>query len=107
MPEPQQIYIPGPLHPDLFGGETPVMLPSDAPKVFRVEVSYLVAERRSRTVTVAAANRTEGARLAVQAVEDRAHEDDHDHEVDDIEALDRAPTTEEMEAWKARRRVAQ
>jgi hypothetical protein len=34
-------FIPGPLHPDLFGGDTPVMLPCDDPlNEFSVEVCW-------------------------------------------------------------------
>jgi len=38
--EQQLIYVPGPLHPDLFGGETPVMVPvvEPVPREWDVEV---------------------------------------------------------------------
>ncbi|HFA60105.1 MAG TPA: hypothetical protein ENJ83_05395 [Rhodospirillales bacterium] len=38
--EQQIVYVPGPPHPDLFGGETPIMVPSiePAPREWDVEV---------------------------------------------------------------------
>jgi len=43
--EQQLIYVPGPLHPDLFGGETPVMLPVSEPMAREWDVEVLEVRR--------------------------------------------------------------
>jgi hypothetical protein len=57
-------YIPGPLHPDLFGDDTPIMLPSDEQLTeFNVEVCWPTAEQiECRKFTIAAHTHEEAAR---------------------------------------------
>jgi len=95
--------IPGPSHPDMFDGESPIMLPLDKPlQAYEVSVTYLVTEHESRTVVVAARNEEEAARLAQQRVEDHACEEDHDHDVEMVTLLDRPANAAEKRAWLAR-----
>lgn len=97
------LVIPGPLHPDLFDGATPVMVPLDKPlRAYEVEVAYAVTERESRTVMVAAHNEEEAARSAVERVEATACDTDHDHDAESIRALARPVTAAEARAYLAR-----
>lgn len=97
------MLVPGPNHPDLFDGESPVMLALDKPiKAFEVRVSYAVTEHESRTVMVAARNAEEAARIAVDRVESRGDDNDHDHDAEDVRALSRPATAAELRAWLAR-----
>ncbi|MEW8701948.1 MAG: hypothetical protein AB2601_21000 [Candidatus Thiodiazotropha sp.] len=54
---------PGPLHPDLFGGDTPIMLPSDEQLTeFSVEVCWPTGEAiECRRLTIAARTHEEAA----------------------------------------------
>lgn len=97
------MLVPGPNHPDLFDGESPVMLPLEKPvKAFQVRVTYAVTERESATVMVAARNAEEAQRIAIGRVEGRADDNEHDHDVEDVEALTRPATASELRAWLAR-----
>jgi hypothetical protein len=61
-------FIPGPLHPDLFGGETPIMLPCDEPLTeFSVEVCWPSGEEIAcRKITIAARTYEEAAHHALR-----------------------------------------
>lgn len=56
-------FILGPLHPDLFGSETPIMLPCDEPLAeFSVEVCWPAGEEiECRRLTIAARTHEEAA----------------------------------------------
>lgn len=98
-----QMCIPGPNHPDLFDGETPMMLPLDKPlAAYQVRVTYTVTERESATVMVAARNAKEAARIAIDRVEGRADDNERDHDIEEVERLDRPATAAEKRAWLAR-----
>lgn len=99
-------YVPGPLHPDLFGGETPITIPLRAGdlKVFQVRVSWLECHRDSCRITVAAPNENAAAQAALQHAEDQdPFHDGDDYEVETCDRLDRLPTEEEVLAWNERR----
>lgn len=99
-------YVPGPLHPDLFGGETPITIPVKAGdlKVFQVRVSWLECYRDYQHITVAAPNENAAQQAALQYAEERElGEDAEDYEVEGCDRLDRLPTEEEALAWNERR----
>lgn len=103
-----ELYVPGPLHPDLFGGETPLMVPlQEVPRVYGVEVGFTVTTRESVRLDVAATSEEEAARLALEQAEDQAAEDEDDFDVEDVEALDADPSDKQLQAWIARREVRQ
>ena len=62
---------PGPLHPDLFGGDTPIMLPSDEQLTeFSVEVCWPTGEViECRRLTIAARTYEEASRHALTATQ--------------------------------------
>jgi hypothetical protein len=94
------VCLPGPLHPDLFDGETPVMLPvKRPPKLYRVEVIYLIPE--AETCTVAAQNEQEAMSHALADV--KSDTDGHSYEVVDVKPLSREPSEEQLRAWSARK----
>lgn len=98
-----ELYVPGPMHPDLFDGETPIQLPVEIPpRLFQVEVSFSVTKRRSRRVTLAATSEAEAARVAVEWAEDDADDSEDDFEVEEVEDLATEPGDEELQAWLAR-----
>lgn len=83
------IYVPGPLHPDLFGGDTPIMVPVEfEKKLFRVSIT----ETKSRTYLVVADDQREAEDYAGNAFDD--DDDGGNREVDYTRELD----PEEMSA---------
>lgn len=93
------IYVPVAMHPDLFGGESPILqaIPCDL-QCFEVEVSYTVRETKS--VRVAARNEDEAAELAEAMVE--AKEDGDDFEAVHVELLRQEPTAADIEQFQRR-----
>lgn len=77
-----EIYIPGPMHPDLFDGETPIMVPGEF-SLFDVDISWTVTEIFEETFTVAALNEEDAAQLARKAAEH--HNEGDGFEVQSIE----------------------
>ncbi|PKM44795.1 MAG: hypothetical protein CVV05_09590 [Gammaproteobacteria bacterium HGW-Gammaproteobacteria-1] len=94
-------FIPGPLHPDLFGGETPIMIPCDQPPaLFRVEVCWPEdGEIMCHKLTVVACDYDEAAQIALGA-ETRAKR--CNAEVVDVQRQRRRPTAVEIESWARR-----
>lgn len=98
------VCVPGPMHPDMFDGETPILVPlTKPPKVYEVAVSYTVTERETRRIRVAANHKREAMAAAVAEAEDQADDNEDDFEAEHIQALDRAPNDSELTAWQARR----
>lgn len=93
-------FISGPLHPDLFGGETPIMVPcEELPVVFGVEVCWPAGEEiECRKLAVLARGHGEAASLALEA----ARATSPHAEVVDVRRGRRGPTTQELEAWTKR-----
>jgi len=77
------------------------------PRLYRVRVTWLVTECDADEVVVAASSDTEAARLAVERVEENAAPEQHDHDAEDVEALDEEPSGEQLQAWIARQGVTQ
>lgn len=96
-----QLTIPGPLHPDLFDGETPIRVPIGLPlKVYQVAVTYVVHENERQTVMLAARNHQEASRLALTLAESRADENEDDFDVEDCQELDGVePEQTHIDAW--------
>lgn len=61
------IVVPGPLHPDLFGGETPIMTPMQV-RVFEVHATW--NEPRRERYTVVAADEEQAQAVAERLVDD-------------------------------------
>lgn len=98
------VCVPGPMHPDMFDGETPILVPlAKPPKVYEVAVSYTVTERETRRIRVAANNKREAMAAAVAQAEEQADDNEDDFEAEHIQALDCAPNDSELTAWQARR----
>ena len=66
------IMVPGPLHPDLFGGETPIMT---AMKVRAFDVHATWNEPRSERYTVVAADEEQAQAVAERLVDDDCFDD--------------------------------
>lgn len=91
----QDIDIPGPLHPDLFGVEC-----GELPSVFSVEVCWPTgAEIECRKLTVLARSHEEAARLALDV---SRRTNSVCAEVVDVQRRRRRPTTHELKAWTQR-----
>lgn len=100
----QTVCVPGPLHPDLFDGETPIMQSVSGPRVYAVQVECVVHEKDRRRVEVAASSQEEATHTAMMLAEEDTFGDEVEAVgVDEVETLDRAPSKNELEAWKARR----
>ncbi|MEW8375847.1 MAG: hypothetical protein AB2722_18220 [Candidatus Thiodiazotropha sp.] len=86
---------PGPLHPDLFGGDTPIMLPSDEQMTeFSVEVCWPTGEViECRRLTIAARTHEEASRQALN--ETRRSTSVHAEVVD----VQRRPQGQGPEPW--------
>lgn len=101
------VYIDGPLHPDLFDGETPVKVPVQA-KHYKVDVEYSADVRvlRDGSVRLLAADRAEAERLAVETVgkgsADPDESDVEDVEVVDVVELDEPVSAETIRAYRQR-----
>ena len=97
-------FIPGPLHPDLFGGETPIMVPCEGlPAVFGVEVCWPAgAEIECRKLTVLARSHGEAAHLALDV---SRRTNSVCAEVVDVQRRRRRPMPHELEAWTKRMEV--
>ncbi|WP_172600385.1 hypothetical protein [Sulfurivermis fontis] len=94
-------FIPGPLHPDLFGGETPIMIPCDQPPAFfKVEVCWPEdGEIACREFTVIARAYEEAAQIALDAESCTKR---RGAEVVDVRRQRRRPAAIEIEAWAKR-----
>jgi hypothetical protein len=104
------IFVPGPMHPDLFDGETPIMIPAKRPDVYEITVGYVVTRKRIRDsvqVCVAAYNKKDAEKAALEEAEDQAGSDVDDFEIEEVEKLDRDPKPHELEELTARQRVAE
>ena len=63
----ENLFVCGPLHPDLFGGETPILLPVEDPAcVYRVEVCWDDESVQCRALHILADNETEAAGHALR-----------------------------------------
>lgn len=101
------LYVPGPLHPDMFDGETPILVPlKNPPRAYEVRVSYRVIEHDSRAVRVAARNKTEAMQAEVELLERNACNNEDNFEAQSASPLERAPTDSELTAWQARQEGA-
>lgn len=99
----QHLFVPGPLYPDLFDGETPILLPVDKPpKVYRVAVTYSVIERNTRLITVAANSEKEAVRQAIAEAEKAGDDEEFDHDAEYVDKLDTEPTATQLQTWLAR-----
>lgn len=97
-------FVPGPLHPDLFDGETPIMLPCNLPPaLFRVEVCWREGDDiECRKLNVVACTHEEAAQLALELAQ---RSDQEGAEVVDVQRGRRRPTTAMIEAWAKRMEV--
>lgn len=96
--EQQEVIVKGPMHPDLFGGETPttVRMPvSLALRVFRVDVQ-LVSEE---TVEVVARDTEEAMAIAERLVDAGEYSGGHDVEAAHARSLQRPPTDAEIQEY--------
>lgn len=96
-----EIMVPGPLYPDLFDGETPIMVPVKA-RVYQVELTFAYLEWTRGTVFVLAYDENDAEKAAVDRLECE-EEDACEIEVDCIDPLDRTPTEDELHWFKQRR----
>jgi len=93
----QQVFVPGPLHPDLFGGETPMTISvplREALALYRVEIA--ITKTDSYEVVAASAAQ------AIAIVTRWAEQDecfDTDIEASDIRKLERSPTDDEIQDY--------
>jgi hypothetical protein len=63
----ENLFVCGPLHPDLFGGETPILLPIEDPNsVYRVEVCWDEEAVQCHILYVLADNENDAAGLALR-----------------------------------------
>jgi hypothetical protein len=106
MNAPKMVYIKGPMHPDLFDGETPIMLAipvSEAGKVFEVEITYTVSGGETTTVMA-----VDGDDAKTAAAEWFADEFPCSHEIDymTVRELDEKPTDDMVQEFIERREAA-
>lgn len=100
----ERVCLPGPLHPDMFDGEAPIMEPvAKLPRVYEVAVSYTVCERNTLRLFVAASSEREARAIGLAEVEASASDDEGDFEVEGARVVERAPREDELAAWRARR----
>lgn len=59
------VYIPGPRHPDLFDGETPISVPTTGLHIYRVQVAPVGEESAARTQELAAINALQACAFAL------------------------------------------
>lgn len=90
--EAQTYLVPGPMHPDLFDGETPIMVPTKL-KAFRVQVTWV--ERHREAVYVLAENADQAGDKAVGIVE-RQECDGDEFDCDEAQAVD----ARKLEPWQ-------
>lgn len=92
--------LPGPLHPDLFDDETPVMVRPENPlNLYAVEVCYVVHEEDRSCLFVAAEDEDEARRLALTLAKRDAEENEDCHEVFDADEIDGVPSQEQALEW--------
>lgn len=96
------VLVPGPMHPDMFDGETPIMVPVKRPKVYDVRITFTQYE--SVKYSIAAHSEEAAGDAALELAE--GQEEGEDFEVDDIDLLARAPTDEELAAFRNRYQVS-
>lgn len=105
------VFVPGPMHPDLFGGETPIMIPVKAPNVYEVKVGFTRTVTRTESdsmeICLAAYTKDEAKKAALEQAEEDASSDEDDFEIESIEKLNREPTRDELDGMSARQRVAE
>lgn len=94
-------FIPGPPRPDLFGGETPIMVPCDIPPaLFKVEVCWPEdGEIMCRKLTVVARTCDEAAQTALGT---KSCTKRREAEVVDVQRQRRRPAPLEIEGWATR-----
>lgn len=100
---PQIEFISGPLHPDLFDGATPIMipcsLPRDRPARFIVEVCWPKdGDIECSKLTVVARDQDEAVERALRVARPRHSK----AEVVEVHRGRRRPTLLEIEAWEVR-----
>ncbi len=89
------VFIPGPLHPDLFGGETPIMMPCELPPaLFSVEVCWPADGKIECEMSCVVARTHEEAARSASRRSTRT-----DAEVVGVERKSRRPSRRELEAW--------
>ena len=93
--------VPGPLYPDLFDGETPVMVPPESPlQAYAVEVSYIRHSCRLKYLTVAAPSEDDACAIALALAKREADENEDDHAIDAVEELEWCePEREQVLQW--------
>ena len=71
-------YVPGPLYPDLFGADTPIMVPVEIEhlNVYDVTVSILV--RDLEVIRVVAISEDEAEAIAIAQAEDTLEGEEHE-----------------------------
>lgn len=97
--------IRGPLHPDLFGGETPMIIPvENPPGLWRVEVTVSHDEFDIASILVQTVARTEAEaiRSAELHIESMWHGDADCFTGDAAYRLPQPPSDEQMRAWMRR-----
>lgn len=92
------IMVPGPLHPDLFGGMTPIMTEVEV-RAFEVAATWV--EHHGRTLTVLARDEVEAKVLARRQAVSAATGDVEDFNVDLTDEIDEGDfrVTETEIAW--------
>lgn len=102
-----KICIPGPMHPDMFDGETPVMIEVDA-ALYRVELSWLrrtgrnAAFTRHMNIDIGARDESEASFVGEIIVGKRLSNRDDDLYVDDVYMLDVVPDQDQVDAFVRR-----
>lgn len=88
--EQQMIAVPGPLHPDLFGGETPITVMTPVEQAIHVYTATVAAHKKAR-FDVTASSEDEAYRIAEAMVErdcDLDFEVECEHVTKDRDATD-------------------
>lgn len=100
-----RIVIPGPLHPDFFDGETPIMETVEmAGQLYQVTVTWTEWDTDEARICVFAGSEAEACQVAIQRAEDRhGHERAEDFDAHHVEVLDRAPRDEELADYHERK----
>lgn len=97
MEQPITVVVAGELHPDLFGGMTPMMVPMEFEDlaVYRCRVSW--TERNYSVVDIVATSEEEASAKAEDYFAER--EDGDDYETDDVSRV-RDATSQEIVGFK-------
>ncbi|WIX31216.1 hypothetical protein QO259_10250 [Salinicola sp. JS01] len=98
----QALLVPGPSHPDMFDGETPVMATLDDLNVYRIEVAPAGCEAAGGVLELAAINAFQAQQIGMDDFAHATQEPIANLTVLSIVVLDRPVTATEKRAYAAR-----